>query len=362
MNHLSYLIFELGQSRYGVATSDVQELFFLPDVTPIPEAPVCVSGVINLRGDILPIIDLPQCLGLQSSPYQITHSVIVLQWQNQRVGIVVDQVYDVQAIAPEQLQPVFYEPLETGTHRLITGIAFIDTTLVTLLNSEGLVQLNTLLPQPNWNTSSNGIHNAHANGNGNGLGRMAIGNLPKNPPKMDMFAHLSPEERQILCERSSNLRQVSETHDSAGIPLVVMGLRGEYFGLGLDIVHEFTDIRKLTPVPCCPSHILGNMNLRGEIVTVIDISQSINLTGDTANSTQKAIVVRLDELTAGIAVDEIFDVIQLNPTQISTAPVATRSAGDDYLQGVAAYRDRLMSIINLPKLLASDALVVNEEI
>ncbi|MEH1787978.1 MAG: chemotaxis protein CheW [Nostoc sp.] len=110
--------------------------------------------------------------------------------------------------------------------------------------------------------------------------------------------------------------------------------------------------------------------MRGEIVTLININNVVDLpingvrspTAGRSPSHQQAVVVRLDRRVAGIAVDDIFDVTYIHPSQMTTPPIALNSAKDDYLQGVAPYRDRMMSIINLSKLLTSEVLVVNEEV
>lgn len=347
MNQQSYLLFELGQARYGIPTAAVQELFLLPEISPLPEAPACVVGVINLRGEILPIVDLHRRLGQKVPAYQLNNSVIVLQEQNQRLGLIVTQVHGVETIAPEQIQPA-YGRAGSDAQSWMTGLAHVDATLVILLQPTGLIQAAALAPQTEWN------------GDRQGNGWAAAATIASSEA-VDLFAHLLPAARQILRERANSLRQAIETEDTTGVPIAVMGLQGEYFGLGLEAVYEFTDIRKITPVPCCPAHILGNMNLRGEIVTIVDISQTINLPIDTSPKA-KAIVVRQDELTVGLAVDDIFDVVYLNPTQISAVPIAIRSTGDDYLQGVAAYRDKMMSIINLSKILTTGTLAVNEEV
>jgi purine-binding chemotaxis protein CheW len=141
-----------------------------------------------------------------------------------------------------------------------------------------------------------------------------------------------------------------------------VGLGGEYFGFGLETVYEFTEIHKITPIPCCPPHIVGNINLRGEIVTLININNVVDLPMKAVRSQPQAVVVRLDQRVAGIAVDDIFDVTYIHPSQVSAAPVALHSAKDEYLQGVAPYQDKMMSIINLSKLLTSEVLIVNEEV
>lgn len=361
MNEQSYLIFELGQSRYGISTAIVEELSLLPNIVPIPETPTHVVGLINLRGEILPIINLHQRLGQASLPYQLTDSIIVLQWQNQRIGILVNRVCEVEAIAPSQIQ--FYsEEARSPRGRsdaLIGGIASLGADLVVLLDPESLVQSSSRLILSHQPVASEGL-----NGNGQNYPHHGSqsGAVVANQDGASLFSHLSADAQQILQTRAENLRQPVETQDASGVPVAVVELGDEYLGLSLETVHEFIDIRRVTPVPCCPSHILGNINLRGEIITLVDISHVINVPTDASKLRRKAIVVRLDQLTAGIAVDQIFDLIYLDPAQISEAPVAIHSNSDEYLQGVASYQNKMMSIINLSKVLTADALVVNEDV
>ncbi len=361
MNEQSYLIFELDHGLYGISTDAVQELFFLPELTPVAQALTSVIGIINLRGDILPIIDLYQQLGRKSLPFQLTNSVIVLHWQDQRIGVVVNQVFEVEEIAPNQIQSnhLYVQSIEGETHPLIAGIARVDTTLVTILDPENLVfNANTFSMHPDAGLKQQ----LHQNLELTDL-HTADGNPPSDVTNNSLYAHLSSVERDILRQRSLNLMQSISTQDSAGLmPLAVVGLEGEYFGLGLETIHEFTDIRKTAPVPCCPSHILGNMNLRGEIVTLVDISHVLNLVTSSKKNRQKAIVVRLQDLSVGIAVDDIFDVTYIDPTQVSVPPVAVDASANDYLQGVTSYGGKMLGIINLPRILSGDALVVNEEV
>ena len=110
--------------------------------------------------------------------------------------------------------------------------------------------------------------------------------------------HASPEERATFRERAENLRRTAESEDFAGlIPLAVIGLNGEYLGLDLDTVREFTDdISKITPIPCCPPHIVGNINLCGEIVTLVDVREVLNLPIAGTNQASKVMVVRMKDL------------------------------------------------------------------
>jgi purine-binding chemotaxis protein CheW len=344
MTDISYLIFMVGQTRYGIAATAVQELFFLPDVTPLPNLPRWVIGVIDLRGDILPIVDLGVFLGQGAHPYHLSDSVIVLQLGDQSVGLLVQQTDAVTAIALDQIAP-WSTPDDAPVSTFI-GIAKVGGALVTLLNPLVFAGLTVQTAM------------------GTDLqlqGQVALEQDAASPA--NGWESFSEGDRQILRQRRDGLRQSVETDDPQTLTaLAVMGLQGEYFGLMLDIIHEFTDIHTITPIPCCPPHILGNINLRGEVVTLVDISPVINLSGQGQTRWKKAIVVRHEEIVAGIAVDAIFDVVHLQASQILPSPVATQSSHNDYLQGVAPYRNGLMSVINLPKILTSGVLDVDEEV
>ncbi|MEH2437088.1 MAG: chemotaxis protein CheW [Nostoc sp.] len=353
MSHESYLIFNLNHSPYGIPATAVQELFFLPEVTAIAQTRSTILGVINLRGKFLPVMDLYHRLEQARPPFQLTDSMIVLEWQTQRIGIIVNQVDSVQAIALDRSAAnVCDRSKESFQDRLVTGIANVEEGIVTLLNPELLVQHAFIETVFNLNSDFN-----------NGSVNDALKYSSDSALNQGLYDHFDSQERQILQKRTETLRCSINDEDSASLlPLAVVGLGGEYFGFGLETVHEFTEIHKITPIPCCPPHIVGNINLRGEIVTLININGVVDLPMNGVRLHQQAVVVRLDQRVAGIAVDDIFDVTYIHPSQMTTPPIALHSAKDDYLQGVAPYRDRMMSIINLSKLLTSEVLVVNEEV
>ncbi|MCT7981961.1 chemotaxis protein CheW [Laspinema sp. A4] len=346
--HHSYLIFSLNGSRYGVTTSAVQEIFFLPALTPIDEAPRDIVGVVNLRGEILPVMDLNLRFFHRSLNYQITDSIIVVEWQTVKVGLIVNQVHEVQDIPSEAIAPQIAYGRQNGSpsHHYITGVAKNLGELVMLLNPEQLIQYSdsseTLPFELNGTESPSTTTSVQKN--------------------RRFCRDASPEEMALFQERADNLMKLSEGEDFTGLmPIAVIGLNDEYFGLDLNVVREFTDIREITPIPCCPSRIIGNMNLRGEIVTLIDIRESLNLPITRAIGGSKVMVVHIDQLVAGIAIQEVCDVMYLHPSKIAPVPAAIHAANDEYLRGTAPYREKMMSLLDLPKILTQGELEVNEE-
>lgn len=353
MSQQSYLIFELSDTFYGIPTTAVQEVFLLPEVTPTAEACPGIIGIVNLRGEILPIVDLHYLLGQSFPPLQLSDSIVVVQWQEQQVGMIVQQVCEVQTIELGDIQTTlpYQQSLESTATPLTAGIAKLESSLVTLINPAYVVELSLVT-----------VNRELTDGNEDGLAIAPI-RQQINHRKATLYNHLSTETQHILQARAQNLSQKLNDRDDNGLmPLAILKLEGEYFGVGLELVHELIDIRRLTPIPCCPQHILGNMNLRGEIITLIDISHVLNLLNHGSTNRQRAIVAQWNHSNIGIAVDDIVEVTELDPGQILPVPAAHYSTNDEYFQGVASYQGGMMSIINLSKVITANALIVDEEI
>ncbi len=358
-----YLIFDLNQCRYGVATQAVQEIFFLPALIPVAEAPPDIVGILNLRGEILPVIDLNRRFGRAGRPYQLTDSVIVLQAANLRAGVIVDRVYDVELVENDR-QPVdltYGRGEALSTHRFITDLVEVGTQIVTLLDAGQILRYAENLPTTAAEAamSADGLPELVDT---LGAVRSLQDNIGVTVSPIQGFVQVSVDTWQVFQQRANSLRSRTEQESKVGLqPLAVINLQGELFGIGLDAIHEFTEIQTITPIPCCPPHIVGNINLRGEVVTLIDISHTLHLATN-AVPKNKAMLVHLDELVAGIAVDEVLDVIYINPRDVQPIPTALHTGHDEYLEGVAPYYKQSMGILDLPKVFLKGNLVVNEEV
>jgi purine-binding chemotaxis protein CheW len=99
------LVFVLGKEEYGVDILKVQEIRGYEKVTPIPAAPAYLKGVVNLRGIIVPVIDLRIKFGMADPQYDSFTVVIILRLASRVIGMVVDGVSDVVALAPSEVKP-----------------------------------------------------------------------------------------------------------------------------------------------------------------------------------------------------------------------------------------------------------------
>ncbi|MEF9997088.1 MAG: chemotaxis protein CheW [Burkholderiaceae bacterium] len=133
-----YLTFRLGAEEYGIDILKVQEIRGYDAVTRIANAPDFIKGVINLRGVIVPIVDLRLKFKLGAADYNEFTVVIILNVAKRVVGVVVDSVSDVLELAPEQIRPApeFNSLLDAG---YITGLGSVGERMMILVDIERLM-------------------------------------------------------------------------------------------------------------------------------------------------------------------------------------------------------------------------------
>ena len=133
-----FLTFRLGAEEYGIEILKVQEIRGWETPTAIANTPAFIKGVINLRGIIVPIVDLRLKFRLGTATYDALTVVIILSVARRVVGIVVDAVSDVITLAPQQMRPApeFGSALDT---RFITGLGTVGERMLILADIERLM-------------------------------------------------------------------------------------------------------------------------------------------------------------------------------------------------------------------------------
>ena len=133
-----FLTFTLGREEYAIDILKVQEIRGYDSVTTIANAPAFIKGVINLRGTIVPIVDLRIKFGLGQVEYTPFTVVIILNVAERVVGVVVDSVSDVMALAPEQVRPAPDFSAQVGA-AFILGLGTVEERMLILVDIEKLI-------------------------------------------------------------------------------------------------------------------------------------------------------------------------------------------------------------------------------
>lgn len=143
----AFLSFQLGNEKFAVNIGHVKKILEMTNITKVPNVPDFYKGVINLFGEVMPVIDSRLKFGMEEKSYDKNTCIVVLmmtvQGKTKGLGVVVDQVHEVINIPPDQIK----EPPEVGdrfSNELIQAIAQVDDEFIILLNVDKIFSSNEL--------------------------------------------------------------------------------------------------------------------------------------------------------------------------------------------------------------------------
>ncbi len=332
----AYFVFALNRYFYAVSVNVVQEVVYLPELTLLATASADVVGIFDLRGALIPVLDLRLRLQQPCQRYQTSDVVIIMRVAGQTFGVIVNEVYDVCTADSAHDNPLLYSTRINAelSELLLIGSLKKDDMIITLINPEALLQQTFF-------TASEAITEYN-----------------------DFYTRAAQEDRAVFALRAEQLKWRENREDvSVHLALAVIMLNDEYFGIDLLSVCEFANIDDIVPIPCTPEHILGCLNLRGNVITLMDIRRAIHLPQRPAQTESKAVVINSpDDFAVAVIVDRVLEVIYVNPQKITPLPTSVASFSGDYLTGEMPYQDKLLTLIDLNLILEKGELVVEEEV
>jgi purine-binding chemotaxis protein CheW len=176
------------------------------------------------------------------------------------------------------------------------------------------------------------------------------------------ISEATPEEkRSILRARAKSLAQEPENNREAeeSIEVLAFLLAHETYAIETIFIREVNPLTELTPLPCTPDYIYGIINIRGQILTIIDMKKFLDLPEKGITNLNRVIVVRQEEMALGILADEIIGIRNI-PDKGLNPPLPTMTgiyAG--YLKGVTGEG---IILLDMERLLNDSKLIVHEEV
>lgn len=131
------VIFKLADADYGIPIDKVMEINRLVDITKLPQTPEYMEGVINLRGKVIPVIDLRKRFNLATKVYDDDTRIMIIDIEGKTVGIIVDAVHEVLQIQGDSIEPP--PPAFILDAQYIEGIGKLEDRLVILLNIDRIM-------------------------------------------------------------------------------------------------------------------------------------------------------------------------------------------------------------------------------
>lgn len=151
---------------------------------------------------------------------------------------------------------------------------------------------------------------------------------------------------------TKNIAQAS--NDDPILQWVTFRLEGETYGINVMQVQEVLRYTEIAPVPGAPAYVLGIINLRGNVVTVIDTRHRFNLSEGEVTDNTRIVIIETERHVIGILVDSVAEVVYLRQSEIEVAPNVGNEESAKFIQGVCHKNDELLILIDLNKLLSNE--------
>lgn len=324
-----HLVFSLRGVRYALDADQVREIVWLPELSAIADAAPWVIGAFNLRGHVVPVLDLSLCFGHGRTPLHSGDAVVVSEVAGERCGLLVREVLDAVPISPADIEDVRGQHnLLTHTGRFLRGVAMLGHELAMVLDAPALLEAAGL--------TNDTIREPDTAGEA-----------------------LECRETELLHERARGMALTArESDDAGGGAFALFRIDAELFGVPVRFVQTFMRLGAVWPVPCCPPHILGSMNVRGDVLALVDLRPVFGL--PVGEPPAEVAVLKAGTTTFGLAVGTVLDVTSAK----GEAPFPVESIRRDwpFCRGTAQSNSRVFSVIDIEALLAARVLHVGEKV
>lgn len=324
----AYLQVKIEAQTFALPLEPVVEIMLLPELLCIPDAPGDVLGVLAWWGQTLPVIHLGKRLGMAQPRCGSSDNLIVLRWTGCLLGVVVNQAETVFDIPDDQIDPVslgFQPPVSL----FLAGVAQVADRLIPVINPDSLVRA----PEAVRELASQEME-ITTTLDGDDFYRRFM-------PEADQKQRDKLRQRRLALELGQGREEPQE-----GVAFTLVAIGQETVGIPLNQIREFITIDTPVPIPFTPKFVVGNISLRGEILTLIDIATLIDAPPCSGNKKQ-ALVVSIKDFYAGILIEQIHDVVQIDKGKFQLPPEP--KAG---IIGTTLIRDKPTTLLDLEPLLS----------
>ncbi len=151
--------------------------------------------------------------------------------------------------------------------------------------------------------------------------------------------------------------EAAVANEKSVMQLIVFRAGSEEFGVKIDAVREIIKIGLITPIPESPDFIRGIINVRGEIVTAIDVKSRFDLPQTDTVEAKHIVVTKQNENLFGLIVDEVIEVLRIMKKDIKATPALIDTINEKYVSGIVSHDNRLIILLDLDQVFSYQELV-----
>ncbi|MFH0975906.1 MAG: chemotaxis protein CheW [Spirochaetota bacterium] len=325
------LLFMVGNDIYGLEVNRIHEvigysqLIHLTRITIVNES---VYGIINLRGKVIPVIDISVRLYNRNTEIRESTSIIVIEISDGNeditVGVIVDGVRDVAKLPESDIVnlPEFGAKIRP---EFINKIVKIDDLFAVMLNIDRLFNIDELCELT--------LFEANA-------GKLI--SMRSGIQEELTFNNDSAESR-------NDAEEIIEEHE-----FVTFSIGEEIYAIDMENIQEIMSITRMTRVPNTLQFMKGVINLRDSIVPVVDMRERCGFDYKEYDKFTPVLIIECDDLLIGLAIDSVNAVIKFPVDKIQYPPHYSAKIDSDFIEGMLQNNNKIIIILNIRKILSPE--------
>jgi purine-binding chemotaxis protein CheW len=311
-----YVTFLTGDDAYAVELAPVQEIIRVPSVVPVPLAPAALEGLANLRGRVLPLLNLRRAIGLPARERDESTRALVVD-TGQPIGVVVDRVSSVVSVAPDALEPVD-DSMTSALGDLVQGV------LKQVGGHEVLMVLD--------------------------VQRLLDRELALVGNRASRTRRVTPTE----VASSTGATERDGTVDEAQ-PYVSFTVNAQEYALDVRQVREILRVpERIAHVPNAAPHLLGVTTVRERLLPLVCLRRVLGVPAGTLDERSRVVVIGDADRSIGLVTDAVHEVLRVTPQQLDAVPAHVHGASHHgHVHAICRLDDgrRLVSVLDAQQLI-----------
>jgi len=308
---LNVIVFQIGKQNFAFSLDNVKEIIKVPSITPVPLTKSHVAGLINLRGDVIPVLNLREKYRIESYIKSEDARIIIIEKNNVKIGMLVDKVLNISSIDQSQVNECKVTTLEE-VKAVIKQKE--EDKLITFIDTDKILEENL---------------------------------------ELSVFQKINIE---------SSISETDETEQKVlkQERYILVQIDGQNYALNIANIQEIIRFSDFSTVPSESDDVLGIINLRNEIIPIINIQKLLKAESKEIDDETKIMIAYNSGFKFGFIVDKILSVISVNEYEIK--PLPTIANYKDIFTGTIKSDERMFIILSINKIFEKVSSAIYEEI
>ncbi|MGM0568111.1 MAG: chemotaxis protein CheW [Elusimicrobiota bacterium] len=324
---LQVVSFRLGDSEYGLDVKQIEKVIWMVEITKVPKAGGIIEGIIDLKGRIVPVADLRKILGGGRSKYTKDTQIIISKSGEKEFGIIIDNIIRVFSLDSSE---IIFPNESLPRKEFLMGAGETKEGLLPLLDLEKIVSVEDEKIES------------------------TVSDLMDDSENVSEIEVKDSKLKELFHRRALELAEKKEVKKKKTEDYLVFNVEKESYAIELKNIKEVLLPLSIVPLPSSPGWLLGVINLRGDILAVMDLKKLFGLKDEKdSNGEQRLVVIEKEDVKFCLLVDGVKDIFAL-PVESIDPPLSTlKQVKAGYLKGEVSYGKDLIALINLDNMIKS---------